>query len=73
MPKSKPPAGIYGDMSLTTDFGRNWAVVYGQNSVERLPCIRCAKKLQGKKQKGNAEQHTFYGIYVIALINDNNQ
>lgn len=28
-------AGIYGDMSLTTDFGRNWAVVYGQNSVER--------------------------------------
>lgn len=28
-------AGIYGDMSLTTDYGRDWAVVYGQNSVER--------------------------------------
>ena len=43
------------------------------NETPFLPCIRCAKKLQGKKQKGNAEQHTFYGIYVIALINDNNQ
>lgn len=27
-------AGIYGDMSLTTDYGRDWAVIYGQNSIE---------------------------------------
>lgn len=27
-------AGIYGDMSLTADYGREWAVTYGQTSVE---------------------------------------
>lgn len=27
--------GIYGEMSLTTDYGRDWAAIYGQNSIER--------------------------------------
>lgn len=27
--------GIYGEMSLTADYGRDWAVFYGQNSIER--------------------------------------
>ena len=27
-------AGIYGDMSLTADYGREWAVTYGGSSVE---------------------------------------
>lgn len=26
--------GIYGDMSLTTDYGRKWDVMYGQSTVE---------------------------------------
>lgn len=71
-------SGIYGDMSLTTDYGRNWAATYGQSSVERrytlgmghpnaLSCMFLMLLAMGIY--GYAERMKWYVYLFLMLIN----